>query len=78
MGENMKILHFLLVFMFGILIGYLIFETTPIGNRYFFEKASDSVIGFYKFDTWTGKAWICLDISSKNIHGCREIGKEQD
>lgn len=49
-------------FVFGLIMGFLLATSilflTNLGKRYDFAVAGEDGIVVYKFDTWTGKAWI--------------------
>lgn len=49
-------LTFVLGILLGIVIGFVIFTTTPIGLRYKHMTVSD--FSLVRYDTWSGKASI--------------------
>lgn len=64
-------------FIIGILIGFILFAVTPLGNRYFFIKKDDELTSIYRFDTWTGQAWWCIAEPKIQARGCIEITKDK-
>ena len=64
----MKRITPLWAFIIGAVLGFLIFAFTPIGNRYYFQQWTKAM-GVYRYDKWTGKAWLC---SSRFDSGCVE------
>lgn len=62
-------------FIVGMVVGFVLFAITPLGNRYFFMKPGDDLTTIYKVDTWTGKAWFCAADSNIKKRGCIEITK---
>jgi len=42
--------------LIGIVIGFVVFAYTPIGNRYE-VKSIDTVALLYKYDKWTGQTY---------------------
>ncbi len=63
-------------FIIGILIGFILFAITPLGNRYYFMKVGDdAAVSLYRVDTWTGQAWYCVADADNKLNGCAEITK---
>lgn len=61
-------------FIIGVIVGFLLFSSTPLGNRYYFLKGDNDLIeNLYKVDTWTGKAWWCSYNSVAQVRGCIEF-----
>lgn len=65
-AEHMKYKEMILGIVIGLIIGFILFAYTPLGNRYFI---STSPRGFaYKIDRWTGQTWFCArDSCSKSV-----------
>lgn len=57
----------------GLIIGFVLFAATPLGNRYYFLKTGkEEDLSLYKADTWTGRAWFCF-FTDRELHGCIEL-----
>jgi hypothetical protein len=60
------------IFALGVLVGYLIFAYTSLGVRYYFQKV-DKLMAVYRYDSWTGKAWICGHVEYLELDGCKSL-----
>ena len=54
----MAIKQVIIGFIIGVIIGFLIFAYTPLGNRYKMVSGPRGLS--FKIDKWTGKSWRCL------------------
>ena len=43
--------------LIGIVIGFVVFAYTPIGNRYEVKSVGGGKAVFYKYDKWTGQTY---------------------
>ena len=43
--------------LIGIVIGFVVFAYTPIGNRYEVKSVGGGREVFYKYDKWTGQTY---------------------
>ena len=50
--------------LIGIIIGFVAFAYTPIGNRYEVKSVGSTAI-FYKYDKWTGQTYWTIPFQKK-------------
>ena len=43
--------------LIGIVIGFVAFAYTPIGNRYEVKSVGGGIMALYKYDKWTGQTY---------------------
>jgi len=56
--------------LIGIVIGFVVFAYTPIGNRYEVKSVGGGRAVFYKYDKWTGRTYRTVRGDKKDGSCC--------